>query len=57
VYRVEVTGHRELSDALADRLGVAHESPQAFVLRGGRPAWRASRFEITAHGVGRALRG
>jgi bacillithiol system protein YtxJ len=47
VYRVEVTANRALSDLVAERFGVAHESPQAFVLRGGRPAWRAEHFDIT----------
>jgi bacillithiol system protein YtxJ len=47
VYRVEVTANRALSDLVAERLGVAHESPQAFVLRGGRPAWHAEHFDIT----------
>jgi bacillithiol system protein YtxJ len=56
VYRVEVTEHRALSDDLAERLGVAHESPQALVLRGGRPVWRASRLDISAAGLARALR-
>ncbi len=57
VYGLEVTGRRELSDYVAERLGVAHESPQAFVLRGGRPVWRAEHFEIHASGISRALDG
>jgi bacillithiol system protein YtxJ len=48
IYRLEVTEHRALSDAVAERLGVPHESPQAFVLRDGRPAWYAEHFAITA---------
>lgn len=55
VYRVEVTGHRELSDSLAERLGVAHASPQAFVLRDGKPTWRAAHYDITAEELERAL--
>jgi bacillithiol system protein YtxJ len=55
VYRVEVSGQRELSDYLADRLGVEHESPQAFVLRGGRAVWRATHFDIDAQGIEREL--
>lgn len=46
IYRLEVTGHRALSDTVAERLGVAHESPQAFVLRNGRVAWYAEHFDI-----------
>ena len=55
VYRVEVTEHRALSDALADRLGVEHQSPQAFVLRGGRTEWHAEHFDITADGLDRQV--
>jgi thioredoxin 1 len=51
VYGVEVTGHRALSDGLAERLGVAHESPQVFVLRGGCPVWHAEHFAITPDAV------
>ena len=55
VYRLEVTERRDLSDYVAERLGVAHESPQAFVLRDGKPVWRAERFDISAQGLARAL--
>lgn len=51
IYRLEVTGHRALSDAAAERLGVPHESPQLFVLRAGRPAWYAEHYAITADAV------
>jgi bacillithiol system protein YtxJ len=54
-YGLEVTGRRELSDYVAERLGVPHESPQALVLRGGRPVWRAEHFDIDASGISRAL--
>ena len=57
VYRVEVTGQRALSDEVADRLGVAHASPQAFVLRAGRVAWRAQHFDITARALEAQLDG
>jgi bacillithiol system protein YtxJ len=57
VYGVEVTRHRSLSDALAERLGVAHESPQAFVLRDGVAVWRAEHFDITAQALEGELAG
>ena len=43
---IEVTGQRPLSDYIAERLGVAHASPQVFVLSGGEVRWRASHREI-----------
>ena len=52
VYGVEVTGQRELSEYLAERLGVSHESPQAFVLRDGAVEWKATHFDVTARALG-----
>ena len=51
VYAVEVTTRRELSDYLAERLGVPHESPQALVLRQGEVVWHASHRAITAQAL------
>ncbi len=38
--------HRELSNAIAARTGVPHESPQALVLRDGKPVYHASHYDI-----------
>ena len=38
-----------LSDELAARFGIRHETPQAILLRDGVPVWTASHFRITAH--------
>jgi bacillithiol system protein YtxJ len=45
---ITVQSHRGISDEAAMRLGVRHETPQAILLRDGRPVWRASHFSITA---------
>ena len=42
VYVVHVVEQRDLSNALAARTGVRHESPQAILLEAGRVAWHAS---------------
>jgi bacillithiol system protein YtxJ len=54
---VEVQRAPELSTAIENRLGVAHESPQVIVLRNGQVVWNASHFEITADAVAEAVRG
>jgi bacillithiol system protein YtxJ len=36
VYYLDLLEHRDVSTAIAQRLGVKHESPQAIVLRGGQ---------------------
>lgn len=52
---ITVQSHRGVSDEAATRLGVRHETPQAILLRDGRPVWKASHFRITAEELGRAL--
>jgi bacillithiol system protein YtxJ len=55
VYMVDVNGQREVSDYLAERTGVEHQSPQVIVLRGGTADWHADRFDITAGAVREGL--
>ncbi len=52
---VTVQTHRDVSQALASRLGVRHETPQALVLRNGEVAWHASHFRVTAQSIAAAL--
>jgi bacillithiol system protein YtxJ len=54
-FGIEVGEYRALSDAVAARLGVPHQSPQAFVLRGGRPVWHGTHFDITASALADAV--
>ena len=44
---ITVQSHRHVSNEAAARLGVRHETPQAILLRNGRPVWSASHFRIT----------
>ena len=52
---ITVQSHRRLSDNAAQRFGIRHETPQAILLRDGRPVWNASHFRITADALTRAL--
>lgn len=54
---ITVQSHRRVSDEVAARLGVRHETPQAILLRDGRPVWKASHFRITADELHRAVNG
>ena len=56
VYVLNVIEQRPLSNEAAERLGVRHESPQAFVLRHGRVHWHGSHNEVTADALRRAIR-
>jgi bacillithiol system protein YtxJ len=53
---VTVQTHRELSNAVATRLGVRHETPQALLVRDGQVIWAASHFRVTAAAVAAALK-
>jgi len=44
---ITVQSHRDVSNEAASRLGVRHETPQAILIRNGRPVWSASHFRIT----------
>ena len=55
IYLLNVLEQQALSDAVAERLGVPHASPQVFVLRQGRPVWHASHYDITAQSLSRHL--
>ncbi len=53
---VTVQEDRELSHAVAARLGVRHETPQAILVSGGRAVWTASHFRVNARALDQAMR-
>ncbi|AZR74012.1 hypothetical protein BBF96_11780 [Anoxybacter fermentans] len=44
---IRIREHRDISNAIAERLGVKHESPQAILVVDGRAVWNDSHYEIT----------
>jgi bacillithiol system protein YtxJ len=52
---VLVIENRELSNAIADRFGVRHQSPQALLIKDGRVIWHASHWSITTDSLRDAL--
>ena len=52
---ITVQSHRRVSDELSSRFGIRHETPQAILLRDGRPVWNASHFRITANELHRIV--
>lgn len=51
---VVVQNSRPVSNEIAERTGVRHESPQALVIRDGRVVYHASHYDITADDIRRA---
>ena len=52
---VTVQTHRHVSNAVASKLGIRHETPQALLVRDGRVVWSASHFRVTASAVEGAI--
>ena len=45
---VVIQTHRDISNAIADRTGLRHESPQAIILKDGKAVYHASHYDIEA---------
>lgn len=48
LYFVKVRETREVSNEIADKTGVRHESPQAFLIKNKEAVWNRSHSQITA---------
>jgi len=46
--QVVVQNHRGVSNHIAERLDVKHQTPQIILVRSGQALWDASHFKITA---------
>ncbi len=46
-YHLDLLAHRDISDAIAQRYGVEHESPQTLVIRNGKCVHVATHLGIT----------
>lgn len=54
---VKVVEARDVSDAVAERLELRHESPQLILVVDGREKWSASHLAITAEQIQAAVQG
>ena len=52
---ITVQSHRTVSDETSSRFGIRHETPQAILLKDGRPVWSASHFRITAEQLAKVI--
>ncbi len=52
---IEIQNARDVSNAIAARTGIRHESPQAILLRDGQAVWHASHWSIRAGSLAQAL--
>lgn len=54
VHEIVIQRQRGLSDAVAARLGVRHESPQVLLVAAGTAVWHTSHAGVTAERIARA---
>jgi bacillithiol system protein YtxJ len=55
VYEVNVVSSREVSQEIARRLEVTHESPQVIVIQDGAVVWNASHSGVLSGDLARAV--
>ncbi|WP_139491366.1 bacillithiol system redox-active protein YtxJ [Brevibacillus dissolubilis] len=48
---------RPVSNEIADRYGIKHESPQIFLLEDGAVKWHTSHWKITKDAIAQAVKG
>ncbi|HHC78660.1 MAG TPA: bacillithiol system redox-active protein YtxJ [Flavobacteriia bacterium] len=48
LYFLDLLSHREISNEIEQRFGVAHQSPQVLILKGGKVEAHASHYDILA---------
>ena len=52
---VVVQSARNISSAISEKTGIRHESPQAIILKNGKPIYHASHFDVTAKDISEEL--
>jgi bacillithiol system protein YtxJ len=52
---VKVIESRPVSNAIAEKLAVTHQSPQLILLHSGQEVWNASHHNITGENIESAL--
>ena len=55
VFLVHVRQHRAVSNAVAERFGIRHESPQVLLVDGGQVRWHGSHWHVNGREVQQAL--
>lgn len=54
-YFLDLLAYRPISNQIEDKLGVAHQSPQALVLKNGKCVFHSSHFDITYDAIKEAI--
>ncbi len=57
IWLIIVQNSRFVSDAIADKTDVKHESPQTIIIRNGKAVYHSSHYDITANDIAQVLSG
>lgn len=55
VHLIVMQSARDVSNSVAEKTGIRHESPQAIVLKDEKPVYHASHYDVTAEDVEKSL--
>lgn len=55
VHIVTVQERRDVSNAIADRTGIRHHTPQVFVIKNGEVAYSASHYSISPDEIAKTI--
>jgi bacillithiol system protein YtxJ len=55
MYKIDVRSHRDVSNAVADRFRIRHESPQIVLVEDGAVRWHRSHWHVNGREVQQAL--
>lgn len=55
IHLIDVVRSRQVSNYLADKVSIRHESPQIFVIQDGKVIWSASHGGVNARNIVQAL--
>lgn len=55
IYYLDILNHRDISDRIAKKLGVIHQSPQLLLVKHGKCIYSASHLSISIKTIKEAL--
>lgn len=55
-YFVDVRTHRPVSNAIAEKSGIMHESPQLIIINEGKVLWHGSHNQVTSEPISKFLK-
>lgn len=55
VHIVTVQERRDVSNAIADRTGIRHQTPQVFIIKNGEVAYSASHYSISPDDIAKTI--